>query len=111
MTIPCGYCDKDIDKVVFCSDKCRKGYSRHGKTMSENRTRTIQMSGNRTKEGRKPDNVSEIRTELSENRTEDAELVRNMDYDHLQNMQKPPLAWRDDKGQCQHKLKMCQLCQ
>ena len=86
MAIPCGYCDKDIDKVVFCSDKCRKGYSRHGKTMSEIRTRTIQMSGNRTKEGRKPDNVSEIRTklsenriELSENRTEKTESVQNPD--------------------------------
>ena len=80
MAIPCGYCDKDIDKVVFCSDKCRKGYSRHGKTMSENRTK-------------------------------DAKLVRNMDYDHLPNRLKPALSWRDDKGQCQHKLKMCQLCQ
>ena len=87
MAIPCDYCDKDIDKVVFCSDKCRKGYSRHGKTMSEKRTESVQNPDNRTKD------------------------VRNMDYDHLPNMLKPALSWRDDKGQCQHKLKACQLCQ
>ena len=120
MAILCSYCEKEMDKMVFCSTKCRV-YSHRGikpvtialQKSPESVTQALQ------KEPKKIKTVTPALQNDKESVTEALQPVTislqsvtpALQYDHLPNRFKPALSWRDDKGQCQHKLKMCQLCQ
>ena len=105
MAILCSYCEKEMDKMVFCSSKCRV-YSHRGikpvtialQKSPESVTQSLQ------KEPKK------IKTVTQALQNDKESVTPALQYDHLPNRFKPALSWRDDKGQCQHKLKMCQLC-
>ena len=112
MAILCDYCETKGDKRAFCNDKCRMNFKRHGKLVRQSEQKTsLSVRSNEQKEHKEDSFVrlNEQETPLSVRL--DEQLVRQNGYDHLPNRFKPALSWRDDKGQCQHKLKMCQLCQ
>ena len=114
MAILCSYCEKELDREVFCDSKCRLKYHRNGKPETNRIKTDMNRFKNESKKTGNDMNRFKNESKLTENETNhinnETNRFKDTPYDHLPNRLKPALSWRDDKGQCQHKLKECQSC-
>lgn len=115
-SIQCDYCRKEAEKRYFCSGKCRKKYGRLSLEAQKElniRPKNGQMEVKRPENGQKEEIRPESGQIIEAKRPESGQKEEwrpEIGQVNLPNRFKPALSWRDDKGQCQHKLKACQAC-